>query len=210
VVLLQLGSPAPPRPPDTLRVRAISHPPAAAAHLDSALWGTPQVMLSTAQGSASVWLLRAADSLFIVARIPDRSPSWGDGFTMWFDVSGDGGSLPGHDDFQFSFRRALDSSVVYRGRADRWTPPLDDPDWRLGVDRSGGGWDVAAADDAGGWTLVLRMDPAWLEGEGGRRPALAFLIHDDDPNRWYPWPPQRTSAGATLLEWTPALWVPIE
>ena len=210
MALLQLGSPGPLPPLDTLRIRAIPQPPAAAARLDSLAWGTPQLSIPTAQGRASVWLLRAEDTLFIAARIPDRSRSWGDAFTVCFDVTGDGASAPGHDDFQWSFQRALDSSVVYRGRAGRWTPPLDDPDWRLGSARAGGGWEVIGGDDSLGWTLVLRLDPAWLEGERGRRPAIAFVIHDGDPNRWYPWPPQRTSADVTLLERTPALWVPVE
>ena len=166
--------------------------------------------IPTAQGLTSVWLLRAADTVFVAARIPDRSSSWADGFTVCFDVRGGGGTAPGHDDFRLAFQRVLDSSVIYRGRAGRWAPPLDDPDWRLGRDRVGGGWEVAAEEDSLGSTLVLRLDPAWFEGERGQRPAIAFVVHDGDPNRWYPWPPQRTSAGATLLERTPALWVPAE
>jgi hypothetical protein len=61
-----------------------------------------------------------------------------------------------------------------------------------------------------GWTVVLRLDPAWLEGQGGRRPRVGFRIHDDDPTGWYAWPAVEKSAGATLLERTPALWVPLE
>jgi hypothetical protein len=167
------------------------------------------VVLATAQGNASVWLLRAADTLFVAARIPDRSRSWADALAICFDAGGDRAAAPAHDDFQWSLRRTLDSSVVYRGRAGRWAPPLDDPDWRLGPSRSGGGWEVAGRDDARGWTVVLRLDPAWLEGELGRRPAIGFRLHDDDPSRWYAWPPQHTSAGAAVLERTPALWVPV-
>jgi hypothetical protein len=69
---------------------------------------------------------------------------------------------------------------------------------------------VSGTDDPGGWTLVLRLDPAWLQGERGRRPAIGFQVHDNDPNGWYSWPASTTSAGVTLLERTPALWVPIE
>ena len=157
--------------------------------------GAPQVIIPTGQGSASVWLLQAADTLFVAAMIPDRSRSWADALAVCFDAAGDGGMAPGHDDFQWSIQRTLDSTVVYRGRAGRWAPPLDDPDWRLGRARTGGGWEVAGSDAAAGWTVVLRLDPAWLDGEAGRRPGIGFRIHDDDPNGWYAWPPQQASAG---------------
>jgi hypothetical protein len=132
-----------------------------------------------------------------------------DAVTVCLDAAGDRGGAPGHDDFQWLLRRTLDSSVVSRGRGGRWTPPLDDPDWRLGAARGGGGWEVGGADAPGGWHVVLRLDPAWLEGEAGRRPGIALLIHDDDPSRWYAWPPQAASAGASLVERVPALWVPL-
>src|SRR6185295_13019410 len=105
-------------------------------------------------------------------------------------------------DFQWSLRRMLDSSVVYRGRAGHWSPPLDDPDWRVGAARGGGGWEVSGSDGDRGWTIVLRLDPAWWDGEAGRRPGIAFRIHDGDPNAWYPWPAQATSADVTLVERT--------
>ncbi len=197
-------------PDDTLRLRPVAHPPAADGRIDSLAWGAPQVLIPTRQGTASIWLLRAADTVFIAVSIPDSTRSWADALAICFDVSGARASAPDHEDFQWSFQRALDSSVVYRGRAGRWTPPLGDPDWRLRRARDGGGWEVSGTDDPGSWTLVLRLDPAWLQGEGGRRPAIGFRVHDNDPNGWYSWPAPTTSAGATLLERTPALWVPIE
>jgi hypothetical protein len=146
----------------------------------------------------------------VAAWLPDATASWSDALVVCLDVAGDHAAAPAHDDFEWSLRRVLDSSVVYRGRAGRWEPPLDDPDWRVGRERSGGGWEVAGADGARGWTVVLRLDPAWLAGEGGRHAALGFLLHDDDPSRWYGWPSAAGNAGATLLERTPALWVPVE
>lgn len=198
------------RPADTLRVRTIAHAPSADAGVDRHEWGAPQVRITTRQGTAAIWLLRAADTLFIAAAIPDTTRVWSDALAICFDLGGDGAGAPGHDDFEWSFRRVLDSSVVYRGRGGRWTPPLDDPDWRLGTERAGGGWEVGSSDGARGWTLVLRLDPAWVEGERGRRPAVAFLLHDDDPSAWYAWPLVNEDAGATLLERTPALWVPLD
>lgn len=196
--------------PDTLYVHSILQPPPPDGRIDSLAWGPPQVSIPTRQGIASIWLLRAADTVFVAAAIPDRTRAWDDGLVVCLDVSGDRGSAPAHDDFQWSLQRALDSSVVYRGRGGRWTPPLDDPDWRLRAARGGGGWEVTGTDGEPGWTAVLRLDPAWWDGDAGRRPAIAFRIHDGDPNAWYPWPAARTSADATLVERTPALWVPVK
>jgi hypothetical protein len=208
-LLLQTAASGPLPAPDTLHPRTIDAPPPADGRIHIDTWGAPQVVVPTSQGNASIWLLRAADTLFVAAQIPDRSRSWADALAVCIDVAGDRATAPAHDDFQWSLQRVLDSSVVYRGRAGRWSPPLDDPDWRLGPSRSGGGWEVSGSDDAEGWTVVLRLDPAWLEGEPGRRPAIGFRLHDDDPSRSYVWPPQQTSAGATLVERTPALWVPV-
>jgi len=197
-------------PPDTLRLRSIAHPPPADGRVDSVAWGVPQVRIPTRQGTASVWLLRAADTVFVAALIPDSTRSWADALAICFALSGPEGSAPEHQDFQWSFQRTLDSSVVYRGRGGRWAPPLGDPDWRLGRAREGGGWEVSGTDNPRGWMLMLRLDPAWLVGEGGRRPAIGFRVHDNDPNGWYSWPAPTTSADVTLLERTPALWVPIQ
>lgn len=166
--------------------------------------------IPTRQGTASIWLLRAADTVFVAASIPDSTRSWADALAICFDLAGTRADAPGHEDFQWSLQRVLDSSVVYRGRSGRWEPPLGDPDWRVGRAREGGGWAVGGVDGARGWSLVLRLDPAWLAGAPGRRPTMAFQVHDDDPNGWYSWPAPTTSAGATLLERTPALWVPVE
>lgn len=195
---------------DTLRLREIERPPAADGRIDSIAWGLPQVRIGTVQGDASIWLLRAADTMFIAIAIPDRTRSWSDAVAVCFDVRGDRAAAPAHDDFQWSLQRVLDSSVVYRGRSGRWEPPLNDPDWRLGSARGGGGWEVSSADAAAGWTLVLRLDPAWLGGEEGRRPGIGFRIHDDEPNRWYSWPGAEAPGSATLLERSPALWVPLQ
>jgi hypothetical protein len=209
-VSLQATPPLRGSSPDTLHVRSIAQAPSADGRVDSVAWGAPQVRIPTHQGTASVWLLRAADTVFVAASIPDSTRSWADALAICFALPGGAGPAPDHLDFQWSLGRTLDSSVVYRGRAGRWAPPLGDPDWRLGRARDGGGWEVSGTDDPGGWTLVLRLDPAWLQGERGRRPAIGFQVHDNDPNGWYSWPASTTSAGVTLLERTPALWVPIE
>ncbi len=204
-----LALPLPGAATDTLRLRAVSQPPAADGRIDSTAWGAPQIRIATPQGPVSVWLLLSADTAFIAVAVPDRSPSWTDAVAICVDVAGDRAASPAHDDFRWTVQRQLDSSVVYRGRDGRWVPPLDDPDWRLGSARGGGGWEVGAADRGDGWSFVLRLDPAWLAGEAGRRPAIGFLVHDDDPNRWLSWPTVESAAGATLLERTPALWLPL-
>jgi hypothetical protein len=194
---------------DTLEIRSIERPPLPGEAIDSGRLGSPQIRLRTGQGMALVWLLRAADTFFIAASLPDSTPYWGDDFVVSIDTQGDGAPTPQHDDFQWYFRRVLDSSVVFRGRNGRWQPPRDDPDWRLGAERSGGGWEVSTHGGRGGWSLLLRLDPAWLKGEAGRLPRIAFRIYDDAPSGWFAWPLPRGIAPATTVEQTPASWVPL-
>ncbi len=168
--------------------------------------GEPSLRIRTGQGAASLWLLRTRDSAFIVARIPDTTYYWGDDLVISLDVSGDRGKVPGHDDFQWYFRRALDSSVVYRGRAGKWEAPRADPDWRLGAERDGGGWTVTGRSDAAGWVLILRLDAAWLDSGEGGRPGIAFRIYDDSPGGWFAWPAPGPARQASGVERVPDLW----
>jgi hypothetical protein len=185
-------------------VRPVECAPAAAASTGSL--GEPSVLVPTGQGAAQVWLLRTRDSAFVVARIPDSTDYWGDDLVISLDVSGNRGAVPGHDDFQWDFRRVLDSSVVYRGRGGRWEAPRADPDWRLLGAREGGGWTVDARSDAAGWSLVLRLDGAWLQGEAGRRPGVAFRVYDDSPAGWYAWPAPKEGRPPAGVEEVPDLW----
>src|ERR671915_454286 len=141
---------------DTLRIRTADPPPGINQTIDSASLGSPQVRIRTGQGTASVWLLRNRDTVYVAASISDSTPYWGDDFVVSLDTSGDAATAPQHDDFQLYFRRALDSSVVYRGRNGRWEPPRGDPDWRIGRERSGGGWEVSGRNQTQNWTLLLR------------------------------------------------------
>jgi hypothetical protein len=194
---------------DTLTVRTIAHPPRPDARIDTVALGEPTIRIRTGQGTALLWLLRAADTFFVAASIPDSTPYWGDDFVLSLDTRGDGAPDPQHDDFQLDFRRALDSSVVFRGRSGRWEPPRADPDWRLGPDRAGGGWEVSNGDGPHGWSLLVRLDPAWLAGEAGRLPRVAFRIYDDSPGGWFSWPLPQRAAPATVVEQTPSVWSPI-
>jgi hypothetical protein len=195
---------------DTLRVRTVPHPPRAEAAIDSVVLGKPTLLIGTRQGSVRVWVLRATDTVFIAAAIPDTTPYWGDDFVVSLDTQGDGAATLQHDDFQLYFRRVLDSSVVFRGRNGRWEPPRGDPDWRLGPDRSGGGWEVGGASDGRGWTVLLRLDPAWFAGEAGRLARIAFRVYDDSPGGWFSWPLPPPGAPATVVEDTPSLWSPVQ
>jgi hypothetical protein len=187
-------------------IRPVASAPLTADAPDTARYGPPQIRIVTRQGTARVWLLRSVDTVFVIASIPDSTPYWGDDFVISLDTRGDGAPSPQHDDFQLYFRRVLDSSVVYRGRNGRWQPPQDDPDWRIGSDRAGGGWEVGALNGRQGWNLVIRLDPAWYRGEAGRLPRLAFRIYDDSPGGWFAWPPAQAGVPATSVERTPALW----
>ncbi|MBA3893487.1 MAG: hypothetical protein H0X69_07295 [Gemmatimonadales bacterium] len=192
-------------PSDTVAVRPVGSPPTLSAP-NAASLGRPSIRIGTGQGVAEVWLLRTRDSAFVVARIPDSTDYWGDDLVISLDVSGNGGRVPDHDDFQWYFRRALDSSVIYRGRGGKWEAPRGDPDWRLGASREGGGWTVDARSDSAGWSLVLRLDPAWLEGEAGRRPRIAFRIYDDSPGGWFAWPRPPGGQHAARVEGVPDRW----
>jgi hypothetical protein len=195
--------------PDSLSIHVVERPPEPGKMADSARYGPPQLGLQTRQGRALIWLLKAADTFFIAAAIPDSTPYWGDDFVVSMNTNGQGGATPGHDDFQWYFRRTLDSTVIYRGRGGRWEAPRGDPDWRLGKERSGGGWEVSAADDSKSWSLILRLDPAWLKAAGGRLPRMAFRIYDNAPQGWFAWP-HPSGATAVSVEQTPALWAPVE
>jgi hypothetical protein len=191
---------------DTLTIHAISRPPRPEVTIDSVRLGSPQVRLRTRQGTALVWLLRSADTVFVAASIPDTTPYWGDDFVLSLDTRGDGALKPQHDDFQWYLRRVLDSSVVFRGRNGRWQPPRDDPDWRFGRERSGDGWEISGRNGSRGWSLLLRLDPVWFAGEEDRRPRIGFRIYDDAPGGWYAWPLPEKGAPATTVEQSPALW----
>jgi hypothetical protein len=144
----------------------------------------------------------------VLASIADSTPSWRDDFVVSIDIKGDGGPSPQHDDFQLDFRRVLDSSVVYRGRNGRWQLPQDDPDWRLGSARTGGGWEVSGRESGRSWNLILRLDPAWLEGSEGRWARMAFRIYDDSPSGWFSWPRPK-GAVQTEVEQSPDQWAPV-
>ncbi|MFL5401767.1 MAG: hypothetical protein ACJ8BF_03010 [Gemmatimonadales bacterium] len=194
---------------DTLVIRTVNRPPVPGVPVDSARYGAPQVRIITRQGSAPIWLLRASDTIFIAAGIPDTTPYWGDDFVLSLDTRGDGAPHPQHDDFQLYFRRVLDSSVVFRGQDGRWQPPRGDPDWRLGADRSGGGWEVSATSGPRGWSILVRLDPAWFAGEKGRLARIAFRIYGDSPSGWFSWPLPLGKAPARTVEETPAMWIPV-
>jgi hypothetical protein len=195
---------------DTLTIRTIGHPPPPETRIDSAALGSPTLRIRTGQGSALVWVLRATDTVFIAAAFPDTTPYWGDDFVLSLDTRGDAAPTVQHDDFQLYFRRVLDSSMVFRGRNGRWEPPRGDPDWRLGADRSGGGWEVGGASDTSGWTLLLRLDPAWFAGEAGHLTRVAFRVYDDSPGGWFSWPLPPPGVPATVVEETPSLWSPVQ
>jgi hypothetical protein len=195
--------------PDSLAIQSIPRPPRPDIPIDSASLGTPQVRIPTGQGSVLVWLLRAADTVFLAASIPDTTPYWGDDLVLSFDTDGDAASSPQHDDFQLYFRRVLDSSVVFRGRNGRWQAPRDDPDWRLGAERAGGGWEISARDSRRGWCILVRLDPAWFAGNGEQWSRMAIRVYDDAPSGWFSWPAPAGPAPGSSVERTPALWTPV-
>lgn len=191
---------------DTLRIRPLPTAPVFDGLVSEAEYGAPMFTLGSGEG----WVVSSRDTVIIAVRFADSSYYWGDDLVVSLDVWGDRGAAPGHDDFQWYLRRTLDSSVVYRGEQGKWRAPRDDPDWRLGRDREGGGWEVRVASDSAGWSLELRLDAAFFrEARPGTTPALAFRTYNDAPHGWSTWPARDGLRHPTELERRPEWWVPV-
>jgi hypothetical protein len=205
IALLALLSWVPAGPPDTLLIRPLRSATPPVLAWDSSVLGPPQVQFETGQARVLVWLFRWRDTVFLRATIPDSTPYWGDDFVISLDTRGDAASSPQHDDFQWYFRRVTDSSVIYRGREGRWQAPRGDPDWRLGRERTGGGWEVNTRNERREWSLLLRLDPAWFTASE-ETPRIAFRTYDNEPGGWTSWPPPLRGAPATTVEQAPVQW----
>lgn len=196
---------------DTLRVKAAMTPPVFDGRATAAEWGTPSCLIQRPGGMVRLWLVRWEENEYLAAEIEDSTYYWGDDLVISLDTQGDASPAPGHDDFQWYFRRMIDSSVVFRGVAGKWQPPRDDPDWRLGKERDGGGWEVRAEDRPTGWSLELKLDQAYFhEAKAGALPRIAFRVFDDSPQGWYIWPQAAGAVQPTMLERRPDWWVPVQ
>ncbi len=186
---------------------------AAAPRLDGAVsaaeYGTPSIELLTAQGGVRIWVVRHGDTAYVAARMADSTFYWGDDFVVSLDPLGDRTPGPGHDDTQWYLRRVLDSSVVNRGRHGRWMAPSDDPDWRLGKERSGDGWEVQGNSDATGWSVELELPVTWFADETARVATIAFRSYDNEPHAWYAWPAPRDGERPTRIEMLPERWAAV-
>ncbi len=191
---------------DTLRIRPLTTAPTFDGRVSEAEYGAPMFEL----GSGAGWVATYRDTVIIAVRFADSTFYWGDDLVVSLDVWGDRGAAPGHDDFQWYLRRTLDSSVVFRGEQGKWRAPRDDPDWRLGKDREGGGWEVRSVSDSAGWSLELRLDAAFFrEARAGTTPALAFRTYNDSPSGWSTWPRRDRLRHPTAVERRPELWEPV-
>lgn len=191
---------------DTLRIRPLPTAPVFDGLVSEAEYGAPMFTLGGGEG----WIVSSRDTVIIAVRFADSTFYWGDDWVVSLDVWGDRGAAPGHDDFQWYLRRTLDSSVVFRGEQGKWRAPRDDPDWRLGKDREGGGWEVRSASDSAGWSLELRLDAAFFrETRAGATPALAFRTYNDSPSGWSTWPRRDRLRHPTEVERRPELWEPV-
>ena len=191
---------------DTIPLLGAGQPPVFDGRADSAEYGAPSVRIARPAGDVPVWLRQDGEFVYLAARIADSTFYWGDDLVISLDTRGDGGTGPGHDDFQWYLRRVADSSVIYRGDAGHWRAPRDDPDWRLGADRSGGGWEVRIASESAGWSVELKLDMAWFREAGQGSPRLALRTFDDDPMGWFPWPRPAGTRQPTDVEHRPDLW----
>lgn len=192
-----------------MRLTPVAVPPVFDGRVSEAEYGAPSIEIPRPGGVIRLWLRRDSAFVYVAAWIPDSSVAWSDALLLSLDTGGDRSPGPMHDDFQWEFRRVLDSSVVFRGDGGRWRVPRDDPDWRLGAGREGGGWEVRSASDAVGWSVEFRVDPYYLSQAPGRLPGLALRIHDDDPQAWYIWPAAPGLRQPTELERRPGLWAAV-
>jgi hypothetical protein len=53
------------------------------------------------------------------------------------------------------------------------------------------------------------MDSAWFTGEDGHFPRIAFRVYDDAPDGWFSYPAPKPGEPATVIEQTPARWIPL-
>lgn len=195
---------------DTLRVTPAARPLTFDGQASVAEYGAPTLELVRAAGVVRVWARSDSAGVMLAVQLADPTPSWQDDVVLSLDTGGDRAAGPMHDDFQWYFRRVLDSSVVYRGEGGQWRAPRDDPDWRMGPARDGGGWEVRAASDSAGWSLEFRLDRAYFrEARDGRVPGLALRVFDDDPQGWLAWPAAPGLKQPTEVEQRPALWAPV-
>ncbi|MEO8637011.1 MAG: hypothetical protein ABI587_17180, partial [Gemmatimonadales bacterium] len=175
-------------------------------HADSAEYGSASAIIVRPAGNIPVWLRRDGEFIYLAASIADSTFYWGDDFVISLDIHGDASRAPDHDDFQWYFRRVADSSVIYRGDTGKWRLPQDNPDWRLGAAREGGGWEVRVTSDSAGWSIEMRLDPAYFTESGSVSPRLAFRVFDNEPMGWFPWPRPAGIRQPTDVERRPELW----
>lgn len=194
---------------DAVRVVEAATPPVFDGVASAEEYGAPTITMPRPGGIVQLWLKQHDGQVYLAAHIADSTYYWGDDLVIGLDTGGDRGDGPGHDDFQWYFRRMLDSSVVRRGESGKWRMPRDDPDWRLGAARDGGGWEVRSVSEASGWTIEFRLDPFYFSQAGSRTPGIAFRVYDDNPHGWSPWPNPAGIRQPTEVEERPRLWAPV-
>ena len=194
---------------DTVHVRPLLLPVVFDGSAGREEYGAPALELPRPAGTALIWLGRNDQYVYLAASIPDSTRYWGDGLALSLDTKGDQADGPMHDDFLWEFRRLLDSSVVYRGEKGHWRAPRDDPDWRLGAEREGGGWEVRSTSTAAGWTLELRLDIAYFDEARPSWPGLALRLFDDDGQDWLSWPAGNDRKHPSEVERHPSDWATV-
>src|SRR5262249_24254351 len=199
-VLLQLAA-----PPDSVRLEPVVSPILFDGAVSRAEYGKPSLVITRPGGNVVVWLRRQSPWVYLAADLPDSSYYWGDDLVISLDTGGDRAPAPMHDDFQWYFRRMLDSSVIFRGDNGKWRAPRDDPDWHLGASREGPGWEVRGTSRAGGWSIEFRLDSAYFTEAKSGAPGLAIRSYNDAPQRWDAWPSTATVRQPTEVERRPDL-----
>lgn len=194
---------------DTVRIEKISSAPKLDGVVSAEEYGAPSITMNRPGGAVQLWLKQHDGFVYIAAQIIDPTYYWGDDLVIGLDTGGDRTERPGHDDFQWYLRRMIDSSEVRRGEAGKWRMPQDNPDWKLGTAREGGGWEVQSKSEKLGWAVELKLDEFYFKQAGSRTPAIAFRVYDDAPHGWTPWPHPAGLKQPTEVEQRPNLWAAV-
>ena len=158
---------------DTLRVTTASTDPVFDGRATAGEWGSPSCLIQRPGGVVRLWLARWEESVYLAAEIEDSTYYWGDDLVISMDTQGDASPAPDHDDFQWYFRRMIDSSVVFRGQNGKGSGR-----WRVGSS-DGESSDRVVARTQAGSGVFPRGEDRRLASNGipSLRRLTAGLVH---------------------------------
>ena len=185
-------------------IQTVSAAPKLDGRIAQREYGEPVVEIAKPGAPVTIRLARHGGHIYIGISVPDSTYYWGDDVVISLDPDGSGGSSPGAGDRQWYLRRTADSSVVMvaSGLNGRW---YDTEPARLGANREGEHWKVAARSERDHWIVELRIS----EGIMGANSKIAFRTFDDNPQGWWSLPAPHSNVPAQRIERIPDLWLSV-